>query len=59
VYEAGDAQGLAQAVQSLRDRPRERQSMKGNARRLFERSFSAERVYGDMIAYLEGLVDVN
>jgi glycosyltransferase involved in cell wall biosynthesis len=59
VYEAGDAQGLAQAVQGLRDHPRERQSMKGNARRLFERSFSAERVYGDMIAYLEGLVDVN
>ena len=52
-YDLGDAAGLAGALARLADEPGLRERMAESARRLFQRSFTAEKVYGSMMEYLE------
>jgi glycosyltransferase involved in cell wall biosynthesis len=52
-YDLGDAGSLARALARLGEEPALRQRMAEGARRLFQRSFTAEKVYGSMMEYLE------
>ncbi|MGO8689540.1 MAG: glycosyltransferase [Thermoguttaceae bacterium] len=52
-YDLGDAAGLARALARLADEPGLRERMAEGAGRLFQRSFTAEKVYGSMMEYLE------
>jgi glycosyltransferase involved in cell wall biosynthesis len=54
-YDIHDAAGLAVILKQLcGDRPRLGR-LAENARRVFQKQFTAEKVYGDMMAYLEGI----
>jgi glycosyltransferase involved in cell wall biosynthesis len=52
-YDLGDAAGLAKSLVRLGDEPALRGRMAANAAALFARSFTAEKVYGSMMEYLE------
>lgn len=52
-YEEGRPDSLAEALVRLYDGREEMRVMAKNAKALYERSFLAERVYGDMVGYLQ------
>jgi glycosyltransferase involved in cell wall biosynthesis len=52
-YAEGDAEGLAERVRGLAREGKRREEMSRRAKDLFERSFLAERVYGEMIDHLD------
>ena len=54
-YENGDVDGFVSAVTRLHDDAALLRSMSRNARRLFNARFTAEKVYGDLVGYLEEL----
>lgn len=54
-YKERDAAELARALRDLYEKPDRLVAMSARAKALFEESFRAEKVYGDMIAHLEGL----
>jgi glycosyltransferase involved in cell wall biosynthesis len=52
-YDLGDAGSLAGALARLDEEPPLRERMAAAARRLFQHSFTAEKVYGSMMEWLE------
>jgi glycosyltransferase involved in cell wall biosynthesis len=52
-YDDGDADALAGLLSQLCDELARVEQMSGNSARLFRRTFTAERVYGEMMAYLQ------
>jgi len=54
-YEAGDAKGLARALEGLLEDVGWRRQLRANARHVFARTFMAERVYGEAVRHLEHL----
>lgn len=52
-YEEGKPDGLAKALLRLHDDREALRAMSRNAKELYERSFVAERVYGEMIGHLQ------
>lgn len=54
-YRAGDAQGLIDRIVELRDDPDLYRRLSRNAKILFEARFTASKVYGDMVEYLESV----
>lgn len=52
-YEPGSADSLASAVADISDRPQERQLMSVRARALFADRFSADRIYGELVEFVE------
>lgn len=52
-YEEGDARGLASLLVSLHDRPERLRAMSEKAKALFDACFAVEKVYGEMVDYLE------
>jgi glycosyltransferase involved in cell wall biosynthesis len=58
VYGRGaPAECLARMLEEMRDNPERLREMAGNARRVFAQRFSADRVYGEMVRYLEAVAD--
>jgi glycosyltransferase involved in cell wall biosynthesis len=55
-YDIGDAAGLVELAVRLEQEPGLRERLAENARQLFARSFAAEKVYGEMMEYLEKIV---
>ena len=56
-YEAGDVQGLVNAILNLKDNPGKRVQMGKNARRLFEKKYSSDKIYPAMADHIEGIVN--
>lgn len=54
-YAEGDSEELASVLMRLYDDPDRLQSMSQRASALFQERFVAEKVYGDMISYLESM----
>lgn len=52
-YEPGNPKSLASVAAWLADNPAERDAMAQNARQLFEVRFSADRIYGELVDFLE------
>jgi glycosyltransferase involved in cell wall biosynthesis len=52
-YVPGDTDRLVNILKDLCDNPEIRESMSINARKLFQDKFSADKVYGEMIEYIE------
>lgn len=55
-YEAGDVQSLVDAILYLKNNPGIRGQMGKNARRLFEKEYSADKIYPAMADHIEKLV---
>jgi len=55
-YPYSDGEALAEAVEHLLDTPDLRNRMAQNALELFNKAFSPDVVYGNMLDYLEGVV---
>lgn len=56
-YEPGNPVSLAATISSLADSPQTRAELSKNARELFVARFSADRIYGEMISFLEDVVE--
>jgi glycosyltransferase involved in cell wall biosynthesis len=56
-YRAGDAADLVRAIEGLLENEPRHARMAENSRTAFDRHYSARRVYGEMAAYLEQLVE--
>ncbi len=54
-YENGDAESLANHLLRLQETPTQLRELSQNAQRVFREKFSAERVYGEMMAYVESI----
>jgi hypothetical protein len=52
-HASGDADALARLLSDLCDAPAKTRQMSHNSGELFRRVFTAERVYGEMMAHLE------
>jgi glycosyltransferase involved in cell wall biosynthesis len=55
VYQPGDAMGLAACARHLYDRPAEQRRLSENAAVLYRERFMADKVYPDLVRYLESL----
>jgi glycosyltransferase involved in cell wall biosynthesis len=55
-YPNGDAEALARVLTDLDDDRSRLEVMSGNARRVFSEKFDADKVYGEMMAYLQDVV---
>jgi len=55
-YEAGDVQGLVDAILYLKNNLEKRVQMGKNARCLFEREYSSDKIYPAMADHIEKLV---
>jgi glycosyltransferase involved in cell wall biosynthesis len=58
-YRTGDADGLARTLIKLAASPARVRELSANARKAFDRFFTAEMVYGEMAAYLGDIVDAH
>ncbi len=56
-YEEGNPESLAEALVRLYDDRNELRRMAGNAKDLYDRSFQAERVYGEMAGHLQRMTE--
>lgn len=57
-YDNGNGEGLADVLSELIDNPELLATMSANSRDLFESTFRAEKVYGDMMDYLQEVAGV-
>ena len=55
-YGAGDVRGLVDAIVALKNSPKRRKQMSKNARCLFEKKYSSDKIYPAMADHLEELV---
>jgi glycosyltransferase involved in cell wall biosynthesis len=55
-YEAGDVQGLVDAILYLKNNPKKREQMGENARRLYEKKYSSDKIYPVMADNMEKIV---
>ena len=55
-YEAGDVRGLVDAILDLKNNSEKREQMGKNARCLFEKEYSSDKIYPVMADYMERLV---
>jgi glycosyltransferase involved in cell wall biosynthesis len=56
-YEAGDVQGLVDAILYLKNNPEKRAQMGKDAKCLFEEKYSADKIYPAMADHIEGIVN--